>query len=119
MDYCTITITQSPDGQFVVAAPLQDKALCLDVLRDAVTVIKRTVHPLAFTKAERSLTLYASLEGRVDVSAPMPPLDWCLLAITTATKIVDEFDSAAQPITRHGMAICPPTREELSRSTWL
>lgn len=113
MDYCRVTITQDLDGRVVVQAPLDDQALCLDVLRDAGAVVRAVQDLRAFTGLGRSLVIAVGMDGQVDLHAPMPPKDWCLNALTVARAIVERYDGHDRPITTHGIGLNTPSKQRL------
>jgi len=105
---CMIILTQEASGLMNVSAPMQYKALCRDILRDAEYVVQHE-RPEMFFNPGRTLIVEMTMEGRVNVQAPLPPKEWCLQALKHAWTIIDQFDAPEQKMRPAGYADCLPT----------
>ena len=84
------------DGVSDVAAPMQEKELCYDILNDAALVIARTENHL-FSATERRIIIMMNMSGRVDVGAPLPPRELCSIMLEQARDVIERYDDDAAP----------------------
>lgn len=88
---CRIVLTQERTGLVNVSAPMQHKALCYEILRDAAFVIERTEERHFFNPG-KTLLITMGMDGRVDIAAPLPPREWCLMILKAARLVIEEYD---------------------------
>lgn len=106
---CKIIITQQmPSGLVNVSAPMRYRRLCYEILDDARYVIDHT-DSRHFFSLGRTLLITMNMDGRVDVAAPLPPRDWCEMALKAARTIIEQFDTPEQRMRPAGFADCLPT----------
>lgn len=106
MEACRIIITQEPSGLINVSAPMKHKELCYEMLEDAITVINYAPEK-AFIQPDskyRTLIITMQMSGLVDVSAPMPNKEICLMLIDEAFPVIEEFESTEVKHLKSGYA---------------
>ena len=110
-DACCIIVTQEATGLINVSAPMSYKPLCYEILRDAESMVAAATDHVFTAPASLNKTLLISMRmtGDVDINAPAPKKDWCLMAIKAARKIIEEFDSPQQKMRPSGYADCLPS----------
>lgn len=96
---CRIVILLKAPGIVDVAAPMQYKPLCYDILRDAKTVIESTRSEL-FTDIldkDARIVIVMSMSGRVDVAAPLPSRDLCYKMLKDAKAVIERYNDETAP----------------------
>lgn len=88
---CRIVIVQGLDGKINAQAPMKYKDLCYDILDEAVRVIANTSE-LLFTSDLLLLGIVMDMNGRVDVAAPLPPREWCAIALKAARVVIERYE---------------------------
>lgn len=96
---CRIGILLRAPGVVDVGAPMQHKALCYDMLRDARKVMQGTPEQ-AFQSGVKHITLVMDMTGRVDVAAPLPPRLLAYRLLADAKDVIERYDDAAAPAMR-------------------
>jgi len=98
---CRIVLLVNERGEVDVAAPMEHKQLCYDILKDAQVVLDQT-HSRDFRSGwfgpTSRIVIVMNMAGRVDVGAPLPNRDYCEKMLERARKVIERFDDAEAPL---------------------
>lgn len=90
-----IIIVEKSYKTFDIAAPMAEKDMCYEVLREAKRCIQRQ-GPQHFDPRQRRIQVTMDdATGHVTVSAPLPPIEKCELMFVAACRAIERSEGVA------------------------